>query len=65
MCVFKIYSTHLPYWRRYTFLSHLATKSKISVRWIKKLVAATDGVKNLYCGIAHTRVFCYTLGGGL
>ena len=27
--------------RRYTFLSHLTTKSKISVRWIKKLVAAT------------------------
>ena len=30
--------------RRYTFLSHLTTKSKISVRWIKKLVAATYGV---------------------
>ena len=33
-----------PSWRRYTFLSHLTTKSKISVRWIKKLVAATCGV---------------------
>ena len=33
-----------PSWRRYTFLSHLTTKSKISVRWIKKLVAATYGV---------------------
>ena len=37
-------SHHFPYWRRYTFLSHLTKKSKISVRWIKKLVAATDGV---------------------
>ena len=33
-----------PSWRRYTFLSHLTTKSKISVRWIKKLVAVTGGV---------------------
>ena len=33
-----------PSLRRYTFLSHLTTKSKISVRWIKKLVAATYGV---------------------
>ncbi len=41
MCVFKIYSSYLPSWRRYTFLYHLTTKSKISVRWIKKLVAAT------------------------
>ncbi len=44
-CVYKIIftipHTHL---RRYTFLSHLTTKSKISVRWIKKLVAATYGV---------------------
>ena len=40
----KIYSTHFLPWRRYTFLSHLTTKSKISVRWIKKLVAATYGV---------------------
>ena len=40
----KIYSTHFPSWRRYTFLSHLTTKSKISVRWIKKLVAVTGGV---------------------
>ena len=39
-----ISSTHSPSWRRYTFLSHLTTKSKISVRWIKKLVAATYGV---------------------
>ena len=39
-----ISSTHSPSWRRYTFLSHLTTKSKISVRWIKKLVAATCGV---------------------
>ncbi len=30
--------------RRYTFLSNLTTKSKISVRWIKKLVTATYGV---------------------
>ena len=44
-CVFpKICSIHYPSWRRYTFLSHLTTKSKISVRWIKKLVAATYGV---------------------
>ena len=40
----KISPFHFPYWWRYTFLSHLTTKSKISVRWIKKLVAATDGV---------------------
>ena len=40
MCSKNI-STYLPSWRRYTFLSHLTTKSKISVRWIKKLVAAT------------------------
>ena len=39
-----ISSTHSPSLRRYTFLSHLTTKSKISVRWIKKLVAATYGV---------------------
>ena len=48
----KIYSIHFPFWRRYTFLSHLTTKSKISVRWIKKLVAATHGVYliiKLYC----------------
>ena len=31
----KIYSIHFPFWRRYTFLSHLTTKSKISVRWKK------------------------------
>ena len=35
---------HFPFWRRYTFLSHLTTKSKISIRWIKKPVAVTDGV---------------------
>ena len=40
----RIFSVHFRYWRRYTFLSHLTTKSKISVRWIKKLVAATCGV---------------------
>ena len=40
----EIFSPHSPFLRRYTFLSHLTTKSKISVRWIKKLVAATDGV---------------------
>ena len=44
LCVFKIFHAHHPCWRRYTFLSHLTTKSKISVRWIKKLVAATCGV---------------------
>ena len=44
ICVFKISSIFSQPWRRYTFLSHLATKSKISVRWIKKLVAATGGV---------------------
>ena len=43
-CVFKTSSFHYPSWRRYTFLSHLTTKSKISVRWIKKLVAVTGGV---------------------
>ena len=32
----KSYFIHSPHWRRYTFLSHLTTKSKISVRWIKK-----------------------------
>ncbi len=37
-CVFsKICSIHFPSWRRYTFLSHLTTKSKISVRWKKWL----------------------------
>ena len=41
---FKPISTHYPPWRRYTFLSHLTTKSKISARWIKKLVAVTSGV---------------------
>ena len=40
----KIFSIHFRYWRRYTFLSHLWAKSKISARWIKKLVAFTDGV---------------------
>ena len=44
-CVFsKTCSIHYPSWRRYTFLSHLTTKSKISVRWIKKPVAVTCGV---------------------
>ena len=42
------YRTKNPYnflsWRRYAFLSHLTTKSQISVRWIKKPVAVTDGV---------------------
>ena len=42
-------STHSPSLRRYTFLSHLTTKSKISVRWIKKLVAATYGVAPDIC----------------
>ena len=43
---FQNFFTHSPSLRRYTFLSHLTTKSKISVRWIKKLVAATYGVCN-------------------
>ena len=33
-----------PYLRRYTFLSHLTTKSKISTSPAKKQVAATCGV---------------------
>ncbi len=32
---------------------------KISARWIKKLVAVTGGVQNLYCDIAYTRVFIH------
>ena len=52
-------STNAPFWRRYTFLSHLKTKSQISVRWIKKLVAATDNLQNLYSDIAYTRVFIH------
>ena len=32
------FHTRSPYWRRYTFLSHLTTKSKISVRWINLCV---------------------------
>ena len=44
----KSYFIHSPYLRRYTFLSHLTTKSKISVRWIKKLVAATFCVQKSY-----------------
>ena len=36
-----------PYLRRYTFLSHLTMKSKISVRCIKKMVAATSCVCNI------------------
>ena len=44
----KISPTNFPPWRRYTFLSHLTTKSKISVRWIKKLVAATFCVQKSY-----------------
>ena len=55
----KICSIHFPSWRWYTFLSHLTTKSKISVRWIKKLVAATGGVENLYNEISCTCVFIY------
>ena len=43
----KSYFIHSPPWRRYTFLSHLTTKSKISVRWIKKLVAATFCVQEI------------------
>ena len=43
----KSYFIHSPYLRRYTFLSHLTTKSKISVRWIKKLVAATFCVQEI------------------
>ncbi len=56
---FKNSPTHSPSLRRYTFLSHLTTKSKISVRWIKKPVAATDNLQNLYCDIAYTRVFVH------
>ena len=37
-------SHHFPYWRRYTFLSHLTTKSKISTSPAKKLFAAMGGV---------------------
>ena len=44
MCIFKISSIYFPSWRRYTFLSHLTTKSKISTSPVKKLVAATYGV---------------------
>ena len=43
---FQNFFTHSPSLRRYTFLSHLTTKSEISVRWIKKLVAATCCVCN-------------------
>ena len=64
-CVFiKIFSTQFPSWRRYTFLSHLATKSKISARWIKKLVAATDGVNLIIFFITYNRVCIHTPGGG-
>ena len=44
VCLPKYFPPNFLSWRRYTFLSHLATKSKISVRWIKKLVAVTGGV---------------------
>ena len=59
----KTFSQHSPSWRRYTFLSHLTTKSKISVRWIKKLVAATDGVYLILFFTSYNRVFTYTPGG--
>ena len=51
----KSYFIHSPYLRRYTFLSHLTTESKISVRWIKKLVAATFCVQKLYIIITLSR----------
>ena len=44
LCLNNIFTIPHTSLRRYTFLSHLTTKSKISVRWIKKLVAATFGV---------------------
>ena len=38
-CVYKIsHQKPYPSWRRYTFLSHPTTKSKISVRWINLCV---------------------------
>ena len=38
MCLYNIFTIPHTYLRRYTFLSHLTTKSKISVRWIKLCV---------------------------
>ena len=55
LCVFKIYSINFPSWRRYTFLSHLTTKSKISVRWIKKLV---DNTVFIYHKMAQIPIVC-------
>ena len=58
----KTFSQHSPSWRRYTFLSHLRAKSQISARWIKKLVAVTDGVYlNLFLNCLYTCVYLYLM----